>query len=53
MAASGERLGEILAGAGFPDYETFMHAALAAELATRAAQSPTRAGGRGLCRNTA
>ena len=43
MAASGERLGEILAGAGFADYETFMHAALAAELATRAAQMRRRA----------
>lgn len=38
MAASGARLGEILAGAGFPNYETFMHAALAAELGSRAAQ---------------
>ncbi|MGO9955579.1 MAG: hypothetical protein ACLP50_06280 [Solirubrobacteraceae bacterium] len=38
MAASRERLDEILAAAGFPEYETFMHAALAAELARRAAQ---------------
>ncbi len=43
MAASGERLVEILAAAGFPDYETFMHAALAAELASRAAQMSAHA----------
>ncbi|MGO9754679.1 MAG: PAS domain-containing protein [Solirubrobacteraceae bacterium] len=40
MAASGERLLEILAGAGFPDYASFMNAALAGELASRAAQLP-------------
>ncbi len=37
MAASGARLGEILAGAGFPDYTSFMITALTAELASRAA----------------
>ena len=51
MAASGERLGEILAGARFADYDTFMHAALAAELASRAAQmrphAPTATGSTG------
>ena len=36
MDASGERLGEILGGAGFPDYTSFMHAALTAEMAGRA-----------------
>lgn len=36
MAASAERLGEILAGIGFADYWSFMHAALTAELAHRA-----------------
>ncbi|MGO9955744.1 MAG: EAL domain-containing protein [Solirubrobacteraceae bacterium] len=40
MAVSGERLLEILAGAGFPGYASFMNAALAAELASRAAQLP-------------
>ncbi len=40
MVASGERLLEVLAGAGFPDYASFMNAALAAELASRTAQLP-------------
>ncbi len=40
MAASGERMLEILAGAGFRDYEAFMRTALTAELASRAAQMP-------------
>ena len=39
MAASGARLLEILAGAGFPDYASFMHEALATELASRAANA--------------
>ncbi|MGO9900107.1 MAG: PAS domain-containing protein [Solirubrobacteraceae bacterium] len=40
MAASGARLTEILAGAGFPDYTSFMITALTAELASRAARVP-------------
>lgn len=40
MVASRERLLEILAGAGFPDYAAFMNAALAAELASRSSQLP-------------
>lgn len=36
MQASAERLMEILANAGFPNYSAFMNAALAAELASRA-----------------
>jgi aerotaxis receptor len=39
MQASAERLLEILHGAGYEDYESFMHQALAAELASRAAQT--------------
>ncbi len=38
MLTSTERLLEILAGAGFPDYQSFMNTALAAELASRAGQ---------------
>lgn len=37
MAASAQRLAEILAGAGFADYASFMHVALTAELRNRAA----------------
>ncbi|MGA2014283.1 MAG: hypothetical protein ABSH51_27660, partial [Solirubrobacteraceae bacterium] len=40
MAASGARLGEILAAAGFPDYTSFMITALTAELASRATVVP-------------
>jgi len=47
MAASGDRLFELLAGAGFADYTSFMHQALATELASRAAhtQPPREATG--------
>jgi PAS domain S-box-containing protein len=40
MQASSERLLEILRSAGYEDYESFMHQALAAELASRAQQRP-------------
>jgi aerotaxis receptor len=43
MAVSGARLSEILADAGFPDYTSFMIAALTAELACRAALVPSPA----------
>ena len=39
MAVSGERLLELLATAGFHDYASFMHEALATELASRAAHA--------------
>ncbi len=39
MARSWARLLEILAGAGFPSYTSFMHQALAAELSSRAAHT--------------
>ncbi|MFN8204683.1 MAG: PAS domain-containing protein [Solirubrobacteraceae bacterium] len=37
IAASAEKLGELLADAGYPSYEAFMHAALVAEVAAREA----------------
>ena len=40
IAASVDRLGELLAGAGFKDYYAFMRAALAAEVARRAERLP-------------
>jgi aerotaxis receptor len=38
MAAAAQRLGEVLADAGFADYTAFMQVALAAEIASRASE---------------
>lgn len=43
IAASGARMGELLAAAGFPSYDAFAHAALPAEVQARLAALPPRA----------